>query len=330
MAGGFLLYWSCHHSFARGAFSKGNEDDVYFWTSYVQTQAYRAPELLLSYTRNTKYTAAVDIWSAGCVFAELFLRKPLFPSQRTAGPPASDDGPAGTPPRGVGQTRELLEERARRQRENAHHMNVAQVCQIMKVTGKPAPIVVERLNNRTLTTLATEMRPPPPMNWAGCFPRATAQELELLQGMLEFDPRKRLTAAQALRHPYFAKWRAQLGDGRAPPELTRDDFAFEDCGPPVVPARMDALRAEMVAEITLFHPHARDAALAKVARGGGGGGPRGAWKAAPTGPNQGQRRACHTAPLPPSGRDAARQVAAQRAVAGSTWPNGATDPTRRL
>lgn len=47
-------------------------------TEYVVTRWYRAPELLLSCD---KYDAAIDIWSVGCILAELFLRKPLFPGK---------------------------------------------------------------------------------------------------------------------------------------------------------------------------------------------------------------------------------------------------------
>ena len=47
-------------------------------TEYVVTRWYRAPELLLSCA---EYTAAIDIWSVGCIFAELLGRKPLFPGK---------------------------------------------------------------------------------------------------------------------------------------------------------------------------------------------------------------------------------------------------------
>jgi mitogen-activated protein kinase 7 len=43
--------------------------------SYVITRWYRAPEVLLS---SAMYTEAVDIWSAGCILAELIGRVPLF------------------------------------------------------------------------------------------------------------------------------------------------------------------------------------------------------------------------------------------------------------
>ena len=43
---------------------------------HVVTRWYRAPELMLSADGN--YTTAIDMWSVGCVFAELLGRSPLF------------------------------------------------------------------------------------------------------------------------------------------------------------------------------------------------------------------------------------------------------------
>lgn len=43
-------------------------------TKYVVTRWYRAPELLLS----CHYTSAIDMWSVGCILAEMLQRKPLF------------------------------------------------------------------------------------------------------------------------------------------------------------------------------------------------------------------------------------------------------------
>src|SRR6218665_192963 len=45
-------------------------------TWYVATRWYRAPELMLF---KQKYTGAVDIWSLGCIVAELLGRQPIFP-----------------------------------------------------------------------------------------------------------------------------------------------------------------------------------------------------------------------------------------------------------
>lgn len=49
-----------------------------FMTEYVVTRWYRPPELLLN---SSDYTAAIDIWSVGCIFMELMDRKPLFPGR---------------------------------------------------------------------------------------------------------------------------------------------------------------------------------------------------------------------------------------------------------
>ena len=48
-------------------------------TEYVVTRWYRPPELLLAPQK--PYSAAIDLWSVGCILAELILRKPLFPGK---------------------------------------------------------------------------------------------------------------------------------------------------------------------------------------------------------------------------------------------------------
>jgi serine/threonine protein kinase len=44
--------------------------------AYICSRFYRAPELILG---ATDYTTAIDVWSAGCVFAELLTGSPIFP-----------------------------------------------------------------------------------------------------------------------------------------------------------------------------------------------------------------------------------------------------------
>ncbi|MBA0840631.1 hypothetical protein Goarm_003202 [Gossypium armourianum] len=53
--------------------SRGNEQ---FMTEYVVTRWYRAPELLLCCDN---YGTSIDVWSVGCIFAEILGRKPIFP-----------------------------------------------------------------------------------------------------------------------------------------------------------------------------------------------------------------------------------------------------------
>jgi mitogen-activated protein kinase 1/3 len=49
-----------------------------FMTEYVATRWYRAPEIMLTFKQ---YTKAIDIWSVGCILAEMLSGKPLFPGR---------------------------------------------------------------------------------------------------------------------------------------------------------------------------------------------------------------------------------------------------------
>lgn len=63
---------------ARGLSPEPPSVQKLFMTQYVATRWYRAPELMLAFT---EYTTAVDVWSVGCIFAEMLGRKPLFPGK---------------------------------------------------------------------------------------------------------------------------------------------------------------------------------------------------------------------------------------------------------
>jgi serine/threonine protein kinase len=53
----------------------------YFYTNNVVTLWYRAPELLLG---QKKYLYSVDMWSVGCIMAELIIGKPIFKGAKEA------------------------------------------------------------------------------------------------------------------------------------------------------------------------------------------------------------------------------------------------------
>ncbi|KAL0463477.1 UNVERIFIED_CONTAM: Mitogen-activated protein kinase [Sesamum latifolium] len=67
----------CDFGLARASF--GDAPSAVFWTDYVATRWYRAPELCGSFF--SKYTPAIDIWSIGCIFAEMLTGTPLFPGK---------------------------------------------------------------------------------------------------------------------------------------------------------------------------------------------------------------------------------------------------------
>ncbi len=56
-------------------------------TILIPLRAYRAPEALYDHTYVRSYGTALDMWSAGCIFAELFKGEPLLTSARTVDTP---------------------------------------------------------------------------------------------------------------------------------------------------------------------------------------------------------------------------------------------------
>ncbi|XP_055377348.1 serine/threonine-protein kinase dyf-5 [Condylostylus longicornis] len=72
------------------------------FTDYVSTRWYRAPEVLL---HSTRYGSAIDLWAIGCIMAELYTFRPLFPGSSEVdqlfkicsvlGTPEKDDWPDG-------------------------------------------------------------------------------------------------------------------------------------------------------------------------------------------------------------------------------------------
>ncbi|KAJ3043469.1 MAPK protein hog1, partial [Rhizophlyctis rosea] len=70
-------------------------------TGYVSTRYYRAPEIMLTWQ---KYDHAVDIWSVGCIFAEMIEGKPLFPGKDHVNQFSIITELLGTPPDDVIQT----------------------------------------------------------------------------------------------------------------------------------------------------------------------------------------------------------------------------------
>ena len=70
----FLLIKICDFGLARVE----EPDQNKHMTQEVVTQYYRAPEILMGARH---YTAAVDVWSVGCIFGELLRRRILFQAQ---------------------------------------------------------------------------------------------------------------------------------------------------------------------------------------------------------------------------------------------------------
>ncbi|RHY22308.1 hypothetical protein DYB32_009538 [Aphanomyces invadans] len=147
---------------------------------------YRAPEIMLGCM---KYTKTVDVWSLGCIFAEMLSRKPLFPGQdyidqlhlimNALGVPTDDE------------LYFVTNARARKFMNTEYHTRVPSL-------------------RSSLSVWLTDYISPDAMN--------------LLERMLVLDPHKRIQVDDALAHPYFASIRT-VGDETV--AAAPFDFEFE-------------------------------------------------------------------------------------------------------
>mmetsp|Transcript_18451 Transcript_18451/g.27342 ORF Transcript_18451/g.27342 Transcript_18451/m.27342 type:complete len:472 (-) Transcript_18451:170-1585(-) len=131
-------------------------------TEYVVTRWYRAPEIMLSCH---KYSKPVDLWSVGCIFAELILRKPYFPG---------DDY--------IDQLTIISQKLGKLPQEELDFVTSDKAKKFMKkLPDKPAPSLSRQ------------------------FPGAGRTALDLLRRLLQIHPRKRITVDEALAHPFFTQ-----------------------------------------------------------------------------------------------------------------------------
>ncbi|KAK9003461.1 hypothetical protein V6N11_061023 [Hibiscus sabdariffa] len=149
----------CDFGLARVAFN--DTPTAIFWTDYVATRWYRAPELCGSFF--SKYTPAIDIWSIGCIFAELLTGKPLFPGKNV----------------------------------------VHQLDLMTDLLGTPSAEAIARVRNEKARRYLSSMRKKRPVPLSQKFPNADPLAVRLLERMLAFEPKDRPTAEEALADPYF-------------------------------------------------------------------------------------------------------------------------------
>jgi glycogen synthase kinase 3 beta len=134
-------------------------------TPYIVSRFYRAPELMCC---NSVYGTEVDLWAAGCIFAELYTGKPLFAGK--------DEGD--------------------------------QFIKVIKLLGAPTVEELETLLRSAKLPAAMKNSVPKlgvkvaldSIFEADPQPQAA---LNLLEGLLHYTPSERLTAQECLAHPYF-------------------------------------------------------------------------------------------------------------------------------
>ncbi|GCB69207.1 mitogen-activated protein kinase 14 isoform X1 [Scyliorhinus torazame] len=132
-------------------------------TGYVATRWYRAPEIMLNWMH---YNQTVDIWSVGCIMAELLTGKTLFP---------------GTD-------------------------HIDQLKLIMQLVGTPGPELLMKISSDSARNYIQSLLHMPKQSFEDVFIGANPQAVDLLEKMLVLDTDTRITAAQALAHSYFSQY----------------------------------------------------------------------------------------------------------------------------
>ncbi|PWN91441.1 putative Cdk1-cyclin-dependent kinase 1 [Acaromyces ingoldii] len=130
------------------------------YTHEVVTLWYRAPEVLLG---SRHYSTAIDMWSVGCIFAEMAIKSPLFPGDS----------------------------------------EIDEIFRIFRTLGTPSDATWPGVKS------LPDYKPSFPQ-WSGmpltkAVPDLDEAGIDLLRGMLVYDPAGRVSAKRCLDHPYFAE-----------------------------------------------------------------------------------------------------------------------------
>ena len=121
---------------------------------------YRAPEAILS---PDNYDKPVDIWSIGCILAELLGRQPLFPADN----------------------------------------NLDELQKIISVLGSPSEADLDFITDEKIKNFMQRLAKRTKQSFNLMFSNANPVALDLLGKMLTFNPKKRYTVEQCISHPYF-------------------------------------------------------------------------------------------------------------------------------
>lgn len=152
-------------------------------TEYVVTRWYRAPEVMID---PTDYTKAIDMWSVGCILAEMLTGEPLFPGK-----------------------------------DYVHQFNL-----ILDVVGTSSVEDYCSIKLPRSRQYIESLTPRSKIPWKAIFPEVSDVALDFLDKLLTFNPNKRITVEEALKHPYMETYHYPEDEPIADP-IPPERFEFE-------------------------------------------------------------------------------------------------------
>jgi len=207
-----LVNKDCTLRIADFGLARGRSDEGEELTDYVVTRWYRAPELILL---PLGYFEAVDLWSVGCMHVELLTREPLFPGENHPDMLRRISRLLGF---------SLAEDLA--WVPESEREKLRPTVEILKLPQQPEEGLEARL------------------------PSASESCLDLVRGLLEKVPARRISAVDAIAHPYLAALRDPAGETKAKRQFS---WAFDKFEP-----SKRKLMDRLYAECARLHPEILD------------------------------------------------------------------------
>ncbi|UJR23539.1 hypothetical protein I4U23_026528 [Adineta vaga] len=193
-------------------------------TSYVCTRWYRAPELMLL---NGNYTASMDMWSVGCILAELIYGQPLYPGRHH-----------------MDQLRLILEHRCGSLGFHYHQHKIAY------------PMITDKSLNllrRSLSKCSNEFPHVfSPLDSNVFVPGVDKHAFELLEQLLRMNPSERITADDCLHSCLFDNYRKEASGEPSSEEAFQLDLS---------PFNLQEIRSMLFQKVRLIHQQMQDKAL---------------------------------------------------------------------